>query len=170
ADAQRELSRLNRRLETEGLIVAEQAGRILELSAAPGDVLEAGDRLGSIETAAPGEDLRGLCFFAVGDGKRLLKGMDIRITPDSVERARYGSIEGRIVSVTPFPITGAEAESVVGNVALAAELVAGGRLIVAQAELLRDAGDPPRFRWTSSKGPPLEVSGGTTANVRVEVE
>jgi HlyD family secretion protein len=171
AEVHREIARLEQRRRVEGRIVAEHAGRILELSAAVGQLVEPGDRLGALEAFQPGRRLECLGYFTVRDGKRLKPGtMEIQVTPDTVERRRHGSIRGTVVAVSPLPITLAETVSVVGNTAVAELLTAGGRLIEVRAELQEDAGTPSGYAWTSSRGPELEVSAGTTAAVRVAVE
>ena len=52
-------------------------------------------------------------YFAVADGKKIRPGMKVLITPDTVKRARYGGIVGKITEVSPFPVTSETATSVV---------------------------------------------------------
>jgi HlyD family secretion protein len=40
-------------------------------------------------------------------------------------------------------------------------LAAGGALIRADVELDTDANSPSGFKWSSSKGPPMQMSNGT---------
>jgi HlyD family secretion protein len=97
--------------------------------------------------------------------------MPIQVTPDTVERERYGSIRGRVRSVSRFPVSLEEAASVVGNRVLAQQLIEGGYLIEVIGELERSEEHPERYAWTSSGGAEaVEVSGGTTTRARVAVE
>ena len=95
--------------------------------------------------------------------------MDIQVTPDSVERERVGSIRGNIKKVSAFPVTLAEAERVIGNRELAEALTSGGYRMQIYADLT--SGDTPSgFEWTSSRGPDLELTAGTTTTARVVID
>jgi len=170
ADVDREIARLEAALQEETRIVAEHRGRILEIRAAVGEFLSAGDRVGSMEVTERTSPLVGLIYFTVRDGKRLHPDMSIQVTPDTVERERFGSIRGTIDSVSAFPVTMAEVENVVGNRAVAEALVGGGYLMQVFAELERDPGTTSGFRWTSAGGPEMSFSAGTTATARSPVE
>jgi HlyD family secretion protein len=170
ADIDREISRLTAVLEEEGTIVSESAGRLLEISALAGEFVEQGDRIGSIAVRSKDDPFVSLTYFTVRDGKRMRPGMEIQVTPDPVERARYGSILGTVTSVSPYPVTLAEAEKVVGNREIAESLVSNGYRIQVFAELRRDPETHSGFDWSSSKGPPLEITAGTTTTARVAVD
>lgn len=170
AEVTREIARLEILLAEECVITSEHGGRILEVSTAVGEYLEPGDRVGSMLLTGGDDPFTSLTYFTVRDGKRLEAGMRIQVTPDPVERQRHGSIEGEIVSVSPFPVTLAEAERVVGNREVADTLVQGGYRIQVVAELERDPSTYSGFRWSSSKGPELQITSGTTTTARVAVE
>jgi len=170
ADVAREISELERKLHEETHVFSEHNGRILELSGSPGTFLSGGERLGACEIDDSESSLRSVTYFLVKDGKRLRVGMRIRITPDTVERERYGSIEGAILSVSHFPVTLEEAANVVGNRLVAESLLQGGYLIQVSAELMRSPARPDHYDWTSSKGEDVEVSAGTMTTARVAIE
>jgi HlyD family secretion protein len=170
AEVSREISRLLALLEEEGRIVSDSSGRILEISAAVGEFLEQGDRIGSMAVKAADDPFVSLVYFTVKDGKRMRPGMAIQVTPDPVERARYGSMLGTVTSISPYPVTLAEAEKVVGNREIAEALVSNGYRIQVFAELQSDPSTFSRFRWSSSKGPRLEITAGTTTTARVAVD
>lgn len=170
ADVGREISEVQRRLREETQIFSEFDGRILEVSAVPGTYLSAGERLGALAVDDGDGALRSLTYFLVKDGKRLNIGDRIRVTPNTVERERHGSIEGVILSVSRFPVTLEAATSVIGNRLIAETLLQGGYLIEVSAELLKSKIRPERYAWTSSRGEEIEVSAGTLASARVAIE
>jgi HlyD family secretion protein len=151
SDVQREIDRLNGLLEKQGSLKAENNGRILEVD-------------------DPESRLVSLNYFMVKDGKKLEKGMSIQVTPDTVERQRFGSIQGTITSVSSFPVSAGEVENVVGNKDVAEALIQGGYYMEVFAELQPDPATRSGYRWTSSKGPPVAMSAGTTSLARVVVE
>lgn len=171
ADVHREIARLALQIEEECRVVSDHDGRIIEVNAVPGSILAAGDRLGAMEITDPSSTLKSVTYFHVKDGKRLRAGMPIHVTPDTVERERFGSIRGVVRTVSSFPVSVEEAASVVGNRFVAQTLIEGGYLIEVAADLQRSPAQPEHYDWTSSKGPEeVEVSAGTTTTARVAVE
>ncbi len=161
-----------------GKVLSPEAGRILELSVHPGEVVSTGGRIGSLElvsaqsSGVAGGDrsgsLKNLAYFPVRSGKRIQKGMQVRVTPTTVERERYGSIVGTVTRVAPFPVTEQTLAARVGNPEVVQGLTQKGGMIEVEVELER--GDTMSgYRWTSA-GPPIQLSAGTTTQVRVTLE
>jgi HlyD family secretion protein len=115
--------------------------------------------------------LKSLTYFTVRDGKRIdpAHTRTIRVTPDTVERARFGGIEGEIESVSAFPVGLEHVERVIGNREVARGLVDAGFRIEVMASL-EGADTPSGLAWSSSRGPELEITAGTTTSARVAVE
>jgi HlyD family secretion protein len=163
-------------LEEQGTIHSLFTGRVLELSVQPGQILQAGARIGAIELAdddgTPGgssRHLKVLSYFPLKSGKKIREGMEARITPTSVQRERHGSIIGKVTRVSGFPITAEAAATAVGHPEIVQALLQPGGMIEVEIELERDDGTVSGFRWTSA-GPPLQFAAGTPAAVRVTVE
>ena len=169
-EVERNIARYEEDLRTKSQIVSEYTGRILEITASVGQIVGAGQRMGSIETEDPRGKLLAVGYFQVSDGKKIEPGMDVRISPATVERERYGSILGRIVSVSPFPVTTEAITNVVGNAEVAQVLSAGGTKIEVFAELNTDRSSLTGYRWTSGKGPDIKITAGTTGGLRATVE
>ena len=169
-EVERTIARLESDLETQGRIVSEHTGRVLEVTARTGQVVTAGMRLGAIEIEDPSQALICLSYFAVKDGKRLQEGLPVQITLDTVKRERFGSVLGQVRSVSPFPVSAESAAYVIGNQQLAAELTAEFRQIQAVISLRADARTPSGYAWSSGKGPALVPTAGTTTTVRAVVE
>ena len=91
--------------------------------------------------------------------------------PTTAKRTRYGGIVGEITEVSPFAVTSETATSVVGNPELVQKIIGqeGGKVEVL-AQLIRDSQTFSGYNWSSSDGPELEISPGTTTTVRVIVE
>lgn len=181
-DFQASINRQNQILETKRIIgqlelqakgsqiTSKYSGRILELAVAPGQVLSEGTRLGSIAAEAPSAKLVGVAFLPVSEGKKIQKGMKMQITPTTVQRERYGGIVGTVTNVSAFPVTKDGALSLVGNPDLVQSLMSQGPQIQVFAELQPDKSTFSGYQWSSSKGPQVKISPGTTTAVRVTVE
>ena len=171
-EVQREIAKLELQLGNSSQIISQHNGRILEIVVNPGQMLEASTRIGNIDTEISSSNLVGMTYFSISDGKKLQPGMTIQITPQTVKRERFGGIVGTIASVSTFPITTESAASIVGNPEMVKGLVADKQEGVIQvfAKLKPDAATSSGYQWSSSKGPNLKISSGTTTTVRVTVE
>jgi HlyD family secretion protein len=170
ADVDREISRLEARLEEEGRITAEHRGTILEIHVAPGQFVTTGTRIGAMSVGDPASPLESVVYFKVGDGKRVDVGDRIQVTPDTVERERYGGIEGVVRAVSGLSVTVDEATNQIGNREIAEAIIGAGFRIQVLAELHADPSTPTGLAWSSSGGPEMEISAGTTTTARVRVE
>jgi HlyD family secretion protein len=154
----------------ESTILSPYSGRVLEVTAVQGQVVGAGSRLAVLEIEDPDKPLVAVTCFQIKDGKQVREDLEIRVTPSTVQRARFGSMLGRVTSVGAFPVTSEELSKIVGNRELARNLVplAGG--IVVFGSLQPDAKTPSGYAWSSGVGPPLRPTPGTTTAVRVVVD
>jgi HlyD family secretion protein len=98
--------------------------------------------------------------------------MTLQITPQTVKRERFGGILGNVTNISGFPITKEAAASVVGNPEVVQGLVSQQQdgLMQVYSDLDRDSTTPSGYKWSSSNGPHLKISSGTTTTVRVKVE
>ena len=115
-----------------------------------------------------------LVYFADRDGKQIKPGMTVQVTPSVVKRERYGGIIGKVTRVSPFPVTNQEMSAIIGNENMANNLsqsltAGGGAPVQIFAELEDDPTNTSGYKWSSSKGPALKITSGTTVSVRVQI-
>ena len=159
----------------DGSIRSQYSGRVAEVMAAVGQVIPAGGKLLTLEaegppTSNPGDGLIGISYFSVGDGKQIQPGMRIQITPDTVERERFGGIYGTVTSVSPIPVTKEGTVVTIGNADLVQHLMPEGGYIEVRARLETDKSTPSGYKWSSSRGPDIRITSGLTNTSRVTVE
>ncbi|MHC5712582.1 MAG: NHLP bacteriocin system secretion protein [Nostoc sp.] len=170
-EIQQAIARLQKSVADNSTIKSPHAGCIVEITATVGQYLNPGTRLGRLQTTGSAREMMSVTYFAVEDGKKIRPGMQILITPDTVKRTRFGGILGKILEVSPFPVTSEGATSVVGNPEMVQKIMGeGGGKIEAIAQLKLDPKTFSGYKWSSSTGPKLEISPGTTTTVRVTVE
>lgn len=171
-EAEREIAKLELQIDSDTQIISQYTGRILETAVAPGQVISAGTRLGSIDAENPNSKLVGITYFPIGDGKKVRSGMTLQITPQTVKRERFGGIVGTVTNVSAFPITKESAASIVGNPEVVEGLAADKRdgLIQVYGDLQLDSINPSGYKWSSSTGPQMKITSGTTTTARVKVE
>ena len=171
-ELKREIARIELQLNNESQIISQHSGRILEIAVNPGEVVSAGTRLASIDEENNTSKLVGVTYFPIKEGKKFKPGMKVQITPETVKRERFGGIVGTVTSVSPFPITKEAAMNLIGNPEIVAGLVSNKQDGVMQvfSELEADSATFSGYKWSSSTGPQLKISPGTTTIVRVKVE
>jgi HlyD family secretion protein len=171
-EVKREIAQLTVQLGDNSQIISQYSGRILEITLTPGQVVSAGTRLATIEAENPKSKLVGVTYFPVAEGKKIKAGMKIQITPQTVKRERFGGIVANVTNISRFPITKEAAASEVGNAEVVEGLISQQKdgLIQVFSELEIDSNTPSGYKWSSSTGPKLTVSSGTTTVARVKVE
>lgn len=166
------IAQLELELQKNSQIISQFSGRILEITVNPGEVISAGTRLASIDAENPDSKLVGITYFPIADGKKIQPGMQMQVTPQTVKRERFGGIVGTVANVSAFPITKEAVAKEVGNPELAAGLVSekqdGVMQVLGNLEI--DPKTASGYKWSSSTGPQLKISSGTTTVVRVTVE
>lgn len=170
SNAVREIARLEGDLREVGRIVAERPGTIVELHVDRGAYVTAGARVGTMAGEGPADEVVALGYFSVRDGKRIDTGMRAGVTPDTVERQRYGSIDGTVERVSLYPVSPEDVRHIVGNEEIARELLDGGRVIQVRVHMALDPTTVSGYRWTSSRGPDRPLTANTTGSVRVAIE
>ncbi len=171
-EERRRIAKLEVSIAKQGTIRSDRDGRILELDYQVGHVVAQGAQLGTIAAASAegATDLVCIAYFTVNDGKRIEHGLEAQVTPDVVKRERFGSIVATVDGIEPYPVTADSVVNLVGNKEVATRLVEGGRQIQIRVHLERDEATKSGYAWTSSKGPDLFISTGTTGTIRVVVE
>ncbi|HEY9796409.1 MAG TPA: NHLP bacteriocin system secretion protein [Leptolyngbyaceae cyanobacterium] len=179
-EVKRMIAQLELQLKQNSEIKSPYSGRVLEVTATSGQILSPGFRLGSIDAEKQSRELLAVTYFAVQDGKKIEqrmkdlkekgKAVEVQVTPTTVKRERFGGIKGTVTSVSVFPITKEGAALSVGNADLVESMVAKGPQLEVVAKLKPDTSTFSGYAWSSSKGPPMKMSSGTTTTVRATVE
>jgi HlyD family secretion protein len=157
-------------IKQDGSIRSQYSGRVSELLAAAGQVLPAGGRLLTLDVEDADVGLLSISYFPVRDGKRIHPGMPLQVTPDTVERERFGGILGTVLSVSPAPVTKAGATATIGNGEVVQNLMPDGGYIEVRAQLEADRSTTSGYRWSSSRGPEMKITTGLTHSTRVTIE
>lgn len=173
-EVRRRIAQLEREIELKSQITSEYDGKVIELSVLPGQIVTGGTRLGAINATGTDAKLMSVIYFADKDGKQIKSGMEVQVTPSLVKRERFGGILGKVQTVTPFPVTVQDMSSIIGNQNLAESLAeslaqGGGKAPIQVFAELEPANTNSGYKWSSSKGPDIKLSSGTTVQVRVKV-
>ena len=170
-EVKRRIAQIELQLASQGKIISPYNGRVLEVSSFSGQIVAQGSRLGSIEAEETDTKLESIVYFADKDGKKIQPGMDVQVTPSLVKRERYGGVVGEVTKVSSFPVTLEDMSAILGNKNLAESIARSSSNAPVQVfvQLQTDPNTFSGYKWSSSQGPPLKLSSGTTAQVRVKV-
>jgi HlyD family secretion protein len=167
-DLDLQLRELNATLAENVSVVSPFSGRVLEVLADRGDVVTPGSSILTVEVVS--EDLMAVLFVPASSGKRVQRGMTVRVSPSTIKREEYGAILGKVTWVAEFPSTARGMKRLLGNEALVTALMTDGPPIQVNVALTRDPSTPTGYRWSSSRGPNLKISSGTLAQGSVIVK
>lgn len=159
-------------IERTSLIRAPISGCVVDRGVHQGEVVQPGSTLFTLQRNNSDDALESLVFFPAKDGKRLVQGQRVRISPSTTKQQRHGGIEGEILTVRMLPVRD---EAIVKRLGVQSllESVRGGQsdpLIEASTSLRRSPETPSGYDWGGSSGPKITLTAGTTTNVRVLVE
>jgi HlyD family secretion protein len=164
-DARRKLAELQIQLDQASEIVSPLDGVITEIKATPGTVVAPGKPILSIETAGSGLEL--LLYVPPEFGKKVAAGMEVRIEPSTVKKEEYGTLVGRVVAVSDFPMTAEGMASVLQNPQLVTRFMEQGPPYAVRVELVPNAESASGYSWSGGPGPPVKLSSGTTVRAAV---
>ncbi len=166
-DLDLKLRELEASLQESVAVISPYDGRVLELMADRGDLVNPGTAILSMELIS--EELMAVLFVPASAGKQVTQGLVARISPSNVKREEYGFIVGKVVSAAEFPSTSRGMMRLLSNEELVTKLMKEGPPIQIDVALERDPATPTGFKWSSSRGPELEISSGTLAQGSVIV-
>jgi HlyD family secretion protein len=164
-DARRHVDELKIQLDQSTEIVSPLDGVITELKATPGTVVAPGKPILSIETAGSGLEL--LLYVPPEFGKKVAPGMDVRIEPSTVKKEEYGTLIGKVVAVSDFPMTAEGMASVLQNPQLVTRFMEQGPPYAVRVELAQSVDSASGYRWSGGPGPTVKLSSGTTVRAAI---
>jgi HlyD family secretion protein len=167
-DARRQAALLQERLFNTSRVVAPHSGRVVEVMANEGNLLQPGSPIISIERIGRDvADLEMVAYLSPLDGKKVHPGMTMQIVPSIVKKEEYGSLLGKVVWVADFPATQQGMLRALGNRELVQTMSAQGPPIEVRGNLIPDPTTTSRYRWTSDDGPPLRLDTGIICSVSI---
>jgi pyruvate/2-oxoglutarate dehydrogenase complex dihydrolipoamide acyltransferase (E2) component len=148
-------------------VVSNASGRVLEVLVKEGDTVEKGSVLLTLEP--PDDRLEALVYVPVADGQRIRAGMKVEVLPGTVKWSEFGYLLGCVTRADKFPASHEGMMRNLENEELVRNLSAAGPCVEVRAELEPDPAAPGRYRWSSSRGPDLQMHHGTPCQVRIIV-
>jgi HlyD family secretion protein len=162
-ETQRQIDLLEEKFQQNSRIVSTYEGRVIEVRAMVGDVVTPGKPILSLELTGDKGSIEALLYVDSRQGKTLRPGMEVQLAPSIVKKERYGLLLAHVRTVESFPSTRQGMMRVLHNEQLVDSFLSetNGTPIGVRAELQREAGTPSGYRWSSGRGPDVELTSGT---------
>ena len=166
-EARREVDELAGVIARNSKVLSPIEGRVSEVKVSPGAVLAAGTPVAAIEPI--GKTLEAIAYVPADRGKKIEPGMEVRIEPSTVKREEFGTLSGKVATISEFPVTPEGMAAVLHNDALVRRFSEQGAPYEVRIELQPDVATISGYHWSSGGGPPLRLSAGTLARAEVTV-
>jgi HlyD family secretion protein len=148
-------------------VLSPRPGRVTEVKAAIGTVVAAGRPILSIESGGGGLEL--VLYLPPDTGKKVLPGMEVRIEPSTVRKEEFGTLLGRVIDVSDFPVSPEGMVAVLQNPELARSFSRIGAPYAARISLVPAPDKASGYAWSTGAGPPVRISSGTVAAAEITV-
>lgn len=147
-------------------VVSTYSGRVVEQLVDPGQLVEAGAPIATIEEeTVPLEAY----FFVADEGRRITPGMRVEVLPAGIKSEENGYILGTVRTVSQGPLSGLALNRYLQNEALTDRFSNGGGAYLVDVIEERDARAPSGFKWSSRHAPTVRFGSGTLLTGRIIV-
>lgn len=153
-------------------VFSEYDGIVDEVSAAPGTVVAAGTSICTIRRDQERNEIMGVLYVPVANGKRIERGMTIQLAPNGVDSSEDGSLLAVVRSVSQYPVSGNAMVNRLGNQQLVQWILskADNAVMEVTFDLVKDDDSASGYLWTSVVGSHKPVSAGSICSGSVIVD
>ena len=163
ADLHRRLTGLESQMNGLTHIVSPYAGEVIEIKINAGGQVGLGEPLLSIQPAL--NQIEVIAYVSSSLAKQVITGMEVNVEPSTVKKQEFGTMAAKVTSVADYPSTKAALMRNFSSESLVQALASAGPVTEIHATLLTDTRG--EFIWSSSRIPPVSLSGGTLCNIQV---
>lgn len=111
-----------------------------------------------------------ICYIPVGEGKKVLSGMDVMIYPTTVNKQEYGHMKGTVRSVASYVTSAADMQKTLGNDNLVEAFLSNGPVVEVVCSIETDDSTASGYYWSSKKGRDITLTEGTMLTASVVTE
>lgn len=151
-------------------IASDFKGQILEVMVKPGDFIQEGSDLLWMELSSPDPKNKAVIYgyFPIHSAKRLSVNTPVVMNIPSVNRNKYGAIQGKVKSISLYAESKESLLNEVQNKALVDYLIADNPAVI--KVIIEPYYQEGYFIWTSGLNPPEAASTGTVGTIDAVVE
>lgn len=165
--AQYDFDLIQRRWEQSRMIVSNTAGIVAEIRTSVGDHVKAGDPLVTIIPVQ--QQLYALVFVPATKGKLIKAGMPAQIALTMINKLEYGTIKGRVESISLLPTTPENMMTLLKNQELIRFFDTKVPVFSVKIRLEKNSASPSGYQWSNSEGPDIQLTQGTLIEGMINV-
>lgn len=143
-------------------------GVVTQIFLLPGSYASPGKTVATV--ASTNVKKEAIAFLPTSMGKRVGNEMNAFVSPTIAKKERYGTIPGKVWSVSEYPLDSSMLSSLLKDDDLAKLFSKSGPPIMCKLSLSFDENNISGFAWTSGEGPPFKITNGNICNISVVVE
>lgn len=152
-------------------IVSQVEGRILEVNAEKGAIIQAGVPVARIiRDDRTVNSLEVVLYVSPEEGKKIIAGMDAHISPTIIKKEDYGYMLGKVVAVSEYPTSVQSLVQTLGNEELANKFSGGSAPIEVRVNFIPDSSTFSGFKWSTSKGPDIKIDSGNICTGSIVIQ
>ena len=169
-DARRNLDLMVRETRDFNAVISPYSGRVLEIKASEGQLVERGTPLLSIEASGiDANEIEAYLYLPALDGKKVARGMRVEISPSTAKREEFGFLPAFVSAVADYPSTDQGLMRVFGNDKLVQQLSGAQAPIQIRAALKPSSANVSRYQWSTRDGPPFPLQSGTSCSALITI-
>lgn len=144
-------------------IYSDYDGIVDEVMVETGSIINVGTPICSIRRTQNRDELSGVLYIPVEQGKRVETGMSIQLAPNGVDTSQSGWLLGVVRSVSQYPTSTTAMSKVLGNEQLVQYILNNerGAVMEVKFDLVKDENSESGYLWTSFEGQHKPITAGS---------
>ena len=144
-------------------IYSDYDGIVDEVMVETGSIINVGTPICSIRRTQNRDELSGVLYIPVEQGKRVETGMSIQLAPNGVDTSQSGWLLGVVRSVSQYPTSPTAMSKVLGNEQLVQYILNNerGAVMEVKFDLVKDENSESGYLWTSFVGQHKPITAGS---------
>ena len=149
-------------------ITATVSGMVSDIKVGIGSAVGQGNEILTIRQLA--EENLIVCYIPINTGKKVEPGMEVIVSPTTVNENEYGHMQAEVIHVDDYVSTASSIRSMLGDDTLAQAFTQNGPVVGVSCRLRVDETTASGYWWSNSKGAELMVPEGTMVTADIITE
>jgi multidrug efflux pump subunit AcrA (membrane-fusion protein) len=166
-----QLASAKEELQHQGQVISPYDGVVTSQRMREGQIVQAGAPIYDVDVTES-QDMVGIVFVPALTGNKLKPGSVIQISPGAIDSSLYGSLVGKVIELSPYPVNSDRVVYWTGNKEFANWIIqkCGGAIMEVRVELTRDNDTKSGYLWTTLLGPKEDIHEGMTCTATAIVD
>jgi len=166
-----QLASAKEELQHQGQVISPYDGVVTSQRMREGQIVQAGAPIYDVDVTES-QDMVGIIFVPALTGNKLKPGSVIQVSPGAIDSSLYGSLVGKVIELSPYPVNSDRVVYWTGNKEFANWVLqkCGGAIMEVRVELTRDNDSKSGYLWTTLEGPKETITEGMTCTATAIVD